>query len=145
MIQLLCFHIYLKGLKCFLKTVPSVAPAKASKRRFMDMSVQQNHSHLHCVALSQMHNCTISSTLFYDCSSMLRILFLVVNGASIHSLDCSSCCGHYGQVRFFPLKIHLSFPSLMRRFLFLLQFYSHHQVCLTAVYTLGVSCLAAAL
>lgn len=54
--------------KMFFKIVPSVAPAKASKRRFMEMSVQQNHSHLHCVALSQMHNCTISSTLFYDCS-----------------------------------------------------------------------------
>lgn len=46
----------------FFKTAPLVAPAKASKRRFMEMSVQQNHPALHCVALSQMHNCTISGT-----------------------------------------------------------------------------------
>lgn len=56
------FSYIFERLKMFFKTAPSVAPAKASKRRFMEMSVQQNHPALHCVALSQMHNCSISGT-----------------------------------------------------------------------------------
>lgn len=62
------FSYIFERLKMLSKTAPSVAPAKASPRRFMEMSAQQKHSDLHCVALSQIHNRTISSTLFYDCS-----------------------------------------------------------------------------